>query len=84
MNMTEPGFDASTFSKNRLRLVEANIAKQFFGRVVAQAQRAHLMSQPSAEGSGSRSAGWGPSGCQFSPPTPLTSEGGYRSVLKPF
>jgi transposase len=32
MNMTEPGFDASTFSKNRLRLVEANIAKQFFGR----------------------------------------------------
>jgi len=28
MNMTEPGFDASTFSKNRLRLVEANIAKQ--------------------------------------------------------
>jgi transposase len=44
MNMTEPGFDASTFSKNRLRLVEANIAKQFFGRVVAQAQRAHLMS----------------------------------------
>ncbi len=44
MNMTEPGFDASTFSKNRLRLVEASIAKQFFGRVVAQAACAHLMS----------------------------------------
>ena len=34
MDMTEPGFDASTFSKNRLRLIEADVAKQFFGRIV--------------------------------------------------
>jgi transposase len=44
MDMTEPGFDASTFSKNRLRLIEADIAKQFFGRVVEQARQARLMS----------------------------------------
>jgi transposase len=44
MDMTEPGFDASTFSKNRLRLLEADIAKQFFGRVVEQARQARLMS----------------------------------------
>ena len=44
MDMTEPVFDASTFSKNRLRLIEADIAKQFFGRVVEQARQAHLLS----------------------------------------
>ena len=44
MDMTEVGFDASTFSKNRQRLIEAEIAKQFFGRVVEQARRARLMS----------------------------------------
>jgi transposase len=44
MDMAEPCFDASTFSKNRLRLIEADIAKQFFGRVVEQARQARLMS----------------------------------------
>jgi transposase len=44
MDMTEPSFDASTFSKNRLRLIEANVAKQFFARVVEQAKSAKLMS----------------------------------------
>lgn len=44
MDMTEAGFDPSTFSKNRQRLIEANIAQQFFGRVVNQARRGRLMS----------------------------------------
>jgi transposase len=44
MDMTEPSFDASTFSKNRQRLIEADIAKQFFARVVEQATDAKLMS----------------------------------------
>lgn len=44
MDMTEAGFDASTFSKNRRRLIEADIAKQFFGRVIGQARQAHLLS----------------------------------------
>jgi hypothetical protein len=45
MGMTERGFDASTFSKNRQRLIEADIAKQFFARVVEQARHARLLSQ---------------------------------------
>jgi transposase len=44
MDMTEAGFDASTFSKNRQRLIEADIAQQLFARVVEQARRGRLMS----------------------------------------
>jgi transposase len=44
MSMTEAGFDASTFSKNRQRLIEADIAQQLFTRVVEQARRGGLMS----------------------------------------
>lgn len=44
MDMTEPGFDASTFSKNRQRLIQADIAKQLFFRVVEQARQARLLS----------------------------------------
>ena len=44
MDMTDPSFDPSTFSKNRERLIEADIAKQFFARVVQQATDARLMS----------------------------------------
>lgn len=44
MNMMEPSFDASTFSKNRHRLLEHDVAGAFFGRVVEQARRAHLLS----------------------------------------
>lgn len=58
MDMTEPGFDASTFSKNRLRLIEADIAKQFFGRVVEQARRAHLLSHEHFTVDGTRIEAW--------------------------
>ncbi len=44
MDMVEPGFDPSTFSKNRQRLIEADIAKRLFFRVVEQARKAHLLS----------------------------------------
>jgi transposase len=44
MDMTETSFDPTTFSKNRQRLIEADIAKQFFARVVEQAKDAKLMS----------------------------------------
>src|SRR5713226_10479981 len=37
MNVIEPSFDPSTFSKNRARLLEHNVAQQFFDRVVLQA-----------------------------------------------
>lgn len=44
MDMVEPGFDPSTFSKNRQRLIEADIAKRLFCRVVEQARKARLLS----------------------------------------
>ena len=44
MSMVESSFDHSTFSFNRKRLIEHDVAKQFFGRIVAQARAAHLLS----------------------------------------
>jgi len=44
MDMTEGPFDHSTFSKNRQRLIEHDVALQFFVQVVGQAKTAGLMS----------------------------------------
>jgi len=44
MNADEPTFDASSFSRNRDRLLDHDVAAKFFGAVVAQARAAHLMS----------------------------------------
>src|SRR5271163_3686518 len=37
MDAAEPSFDHSTFSRNRARLLEHDVAREFFTRVVAQA-----------------------------------------------
>jgi len=44
MSMVESSFDHSTFSFNRARLIEHDVARQFFGRVVAQARSSGLLS----------------------------------------
>jgi transposase len=44
MNADEPTFDASSFSRNRDRLLDHDVAAQFFASVVGQARAAHLMS----------------------------------------
>ena len=44
MDMESPTFDASTFAKNKERLLQADVARQFFEGVVRQAQAARLMS----------------------------------------
>lgn len=44
MNMIEHSFDASTFSKNRERLMNHEVAYLFFHSVVDKAREAHLMS----------------------------------------
>ena len=41
MGLEERSFDHSTFSKNRSRLIEHDIARQFFAGVVRQARRRH-------------------------------------------
>jgi transposase len=44
MNMVEPNFDRSTFSKNRERLLQHQVGQQFFDAVVRQADARHLLS----------------------------------------
>ena len=44
MTMDEPGFDHSSFSKNRDRLLEHEVAGEFFAAVVAEAKSLGLMS----------------------------------------
>ncbi len=45
MGMEDPSFDHSTFSQNRERLLEHDVARHFFMAVTAQAQSAGLMSK---------------------------------------
>ena len=44
LDMTEKSFDASTFSKNRDRLIEHDVAARFLTAIVEQARAADLMS----------------------------------------
>lgn len=44
MDMVEPSFDHSTFTRNRERLLDAHVSRQFFDEVVVQADRLHLLS----------------------------------------
>jgi transposase len=44
MSLIEPSFDPSTFSKNRQRLLEHNVAQRFFDEIVMAADRLGLLS----------------------------------------
>nr|WP_128798523.1 transposase [Corallococcus coralloides] len=44
MSLNEPSFDASSFAKNKQRLLEAEVARHFFEGVVGQARSQGLMS----------------------------------------
>jgi transposase len=44
MDMVEPSFDHSTFTRNRDRLLDAHVSRQFFDEVVMQADRLGLLS----------------------------------------
>lgn len=44
MDLVEPSFDHSTFSRNRERLLRQQVSLQFFDEVVRQADRLHLLS----------------------------------------
>src|SRR5215831_224516 len=44
MNLIEPSFDPSTFSKNRQRLLDHNVAQRFFDEIVVAADRLGLLS----------------------------------------
>ncbi len=44
-NIDTPAFDASTFSKNRKRLLDNDVARQFFAAVLEEARRRELLSE---------------------------------------
>src|SRR3712207_4472543 len=44
LNITDPAFDASTFSKNRQRLLEHDVAAAFFDAVLDEARKRNLLS----------------------------------------
>jgi transposase len=44
MNLVEPSFDHSTFTKNRKRVLQHRVSHQFFEEVVRQADQLHLLS----------------------------------------
>jgi transposase len=44
MDLVEPSFDHSTFTRNRDRLLDAHVSRQFFDEVVLQADRLDLLS----------------------------------------
>jgi transposase len=44
MDLVEPSFDHSTFTKNRARLLRHRVSRQFFEEIVRQADRVQLLS----------------------------------------
>lgn len=45
LNIMDPAFDPSTFSKNKTRLLEHQVSRQFFSGVLAEARRRNLLSE---------------------------------------
>jgi transposase len=45
LNIVDPAFDASTFSKNKERLLEHEVARGFLGVVISEARRRRLLSE---------------------------------------
>ena len=45
LNIRDPAFDASSFSKNKARLLEHQVAREFLTAVVAEARRRKLLSE---------------------------------------
>ena len=45
MNIIDPAFDASVFSKNKERLLKHEVAREFLGEVLAEARRRRLLSE---------------------------------------
>jgi transposase len=57
-NVDTPAFDASTFSKNRQRLLDHDVARQFFGAVLAEARRRELLSDEHFTVDGTQLEAW--------------------------
>jgi transposase len=58
MDAAEPSFDHSSFSRNRARLLEHGVAREFFIRVVAQARSLQLLSDEHFTADGTLVEAW--------------------------
>jgi len=58
MNIIEPAFDASVFSKNKERLLEHEVAREFLGVVLSEARRQKLLSEDHFTVDGSLLEAW--------------------------
>ena len=45
LNIMDPAFDASSFSKNKERLLEHQVTREFLSAVISEARRRHLLSE---------------------------------------
>jgi len=81
MNMIEDSFDASTFSKNRERLMAHEVAYVFFHSVVEKAREAHLMSAEHFTVDGTLIEAWA-SLKSFRPKTEAAAERAARNRRK--
>src|SRR5882757_667200 len=59
MDVAEPSFDHSTFSRNRARLLAHDVAREFFTRVVAQARSLQWLSDEHFTVDGTLVEAWG-------------------------
>jgi Transposase domain (DUF772) len=81
LNWDEPGFDHSTFSRNRARLLEHDVAGEFFRTVVAEARELKLTSDEHFTVNGTLIEAWAslksfrPKGEQPSDRTPPDDQG---------
>lgn len=60
MNIIDPAFDNSVFSKNKERLLEHDIAREFLGAVLAEARGCELLSEDhfTVDGDGTLLEAW--------------------------
>lgn len=58
LNIIDPAFDASSFSKNKDRLLEHRVAHEFLTAVITEARRRHLLSEDHFTVDGSLLEAW--------------------------
>lgn len=86
MRIDQPAFDASTFSKNRHRLLDHDIADEFFAAVVRQAKLRRYMSSDHFSVDGTLLEAWAshksfkPKNPDDQPPAPSSGEGRNAEV----
>jgi len=58
LNIMDPAFDASSFSKNKERLLEHQVAHEFLSAVISEARKQHLLSEDHFTVDGSLLEAW--------------------------